>query len=359
MTINEQSQNNNPTPNNTNLLLSIIVVLFTVIAAGAFYIGQNMNKSTVTEVSNSNQTVTNNTNTAQTSDLVVKVIDDARCSDCNTTKLVEEIKKIPALSNAEFIMSDFSDDGISDYLKDNNITALPALIFSRSYIDKWLDPYLTSIASGEYSLQTWSKFNPFVKRSERGFLQLDIAELEKIKNNSYIQGNENALITWIEYSDLECPFCAKLHNSTTPKDITSKYGDKLNVIFNHFPLSFHKNAQAGWEALECIGEVSGSDAFYTVLEKAYKKYDSNNFNLDGFYDIAAAEGVNKEALVNCVASGKYTQKVTNQMTVGQSTFGVTGTPGNVLINNETGEYEVLSGAYPTPAFEAIIDKLLK
>jgi hypothetical protein len=46
------------------------------------------------------------------------------------------------------------------------------------------------------------------------------------------------------------------------------------------------------------------------------------------------------------------------MSVGQATFGVTGTPGNVLINNATGEYEVLSGAYPTPAFEAIIDKLL-
>jgi len=133
MTHKEHAHHENVTPNNTNLLLSIIVILFTVIAAGAFYIGQNMNKTTGTVVNNSNQTVTNNT---QTSDLVVKVIDDVRCIDCNTTKIVDEIKKIPSLANAEFIMSDFSDDGISDYLKDNNITALPALIFSRSYIDK-------------------------------------------------------------------------------------------------------------------------------------------------------------------------------------------------------------------------------
>ena len=42
---------------------------------------------------------------------------------------------------------------------------------------------------------------------------------------------------------------------------------------------------------------------------------------------------------------------------GTALFGVTGTPGNVLINNETGEYEVLSGAYPTASFEQIIDRL--
>jgi hypothetical protein len=54
-------------------------------------------------------------------------------------------------------------------------------------------------------------------------------------------------------------------------------------------LSFHKNAQVGSEALECIGEVAGSDAFYSVLEKSYKIYDNNNFVLDGLYDMAAAE----------------------------------------------------------------------
>jgi CHASE3 domain sensor protein len=60
MTHKEHAHHENATPNNTNLLLSIIVVLFTVIAAGAFYIGQNMNTSTDSKVNNSNQTITNN-----------------------------------------------------------------------------------------------------------------------------------------------------------------------------------------------------------------------------------------------------------------------------------------------------------
>jgi protein-disulfide isomerase len=49
-------------------------------------------------------------------------------------------------------------------------------------------------------------------------------------------------VTWLEYSDLECPYCAKLHNAGTPEDLAEKYGNKLNQVFNHFPLQFHNNA---------------------------------------------------------------------------------------------------------------------
>lgn len=350
-------EHNETSNNNTNILLSVIIALLIVIAIGAFYLGQSMNKAIT--VSDVNDTVTDTSNVQATA-LVVKIIDDVRCVDCNTDSLISNLKKVPALVNSEFNKIDFADEWVADYLKENNIKVLPAVIFQTNFVAPGINEGLQAINDTEFALNLWptAKYNPFVKRSDRGFLQLDIAELEKIKDNSYIQGNENAEITWIEYSDLECPFCARLHNSSTPKDITSKYGDKLSVVFNHFPLSFHKNAQAGSEALECIGEVSGSDTFYTVIEKSYKIYDNNNFDLDGLYDIAAAEWVNKEALTKCVESGKYTEKVQNQMSVGQATFGVTGTPGNVLINNATWEYEVLSGAYPTPAFEAIIDKLL-
>lgn len=40
-------------------------------------------------------------------------------------------------------------------------------------------------------------------------------------------------------------------------------------------------------------------------------------------------------------------------------LGVQGTPGTVVINNETGEYELIAGAYPVSEFERVIDKLLK
>lgn len=357
MNLKDHNDNEDGVSNNSiNTLLYVIIGLLVIITIGAFYLGQNINNSTPLDITTT--AWENKKNNEKTSGITIKIIDDSRCWDCNTNEIINKIKQIPALSSVDFIISDFSNDGIEEYLRKNSITMLPAIIFNRGFIDQWLDPYLQSITDWEYSLQIGAKFNPFIKRSEKGFLQLDLSILEKIKENSYIQGNANAWITWIEYSDLECPFCARLHNSTTPKDIKSKYGEKLNVVFNHFPLNFHKNAQKGAETLECIGEVTGSDTFYTVIEKSYKKYDNNNFDLDGLFDIAANEWVNKKDLANCVESGKYSEKVMNQMSLGQDTFGVTGTPWNVLINNKTWEYEVLSGAYPSPAFEDIIDRLL-
>jgi protein-disulfide isomerase len=72
---------------------------------------------------------------------------------------------------------------------------------------------------------------------------LENDKLQAVKDSSYIKGNKDAKITWIEYSDLECPYCAKLHNAGTVEALTEKYGDKLNIMYNHFPLDFHKNAQ--------------------------------------------------------------------------------------------------------------------
>jgi len=54
-------------------------------------------------------------------------------------------------------------------------------------------------------------------------LILDKKVLAEIKENSYLKGNKDAKITWLEYSDLECPFCAKLHNSGTPEELVKKY----------------------------------------------------------------------------------------------------------------------------------------
>ena len=39
-------------------------------------------------------------------------------------------------------------------------------------------------------------------------------------------------------------------------------------------------------------------------------------------------------------------------------MGVQGTPGTVVINNQTGEYELIAGAYPASEFERVINKLL-
>ena len=59
----------------------------------------------------------------------------------------------------------------------------------------------------------------------------------------HILGNKDAKVTFIEYSDFECPFCKKFE--PTVQQIIKEYGDKVRVVYRHFPLSFHPNAQKG------------------------------------------------------------------------------------------------------------------
>ena len=298
----------------------------------------------------------NTTKTENTEDITITVISDTRCTNCFEKDIENQLKQVPALSNASFENKDFADDWIEAYLKENNIGTLPAFIFSTNNInDPELPKYLTELPNKSYTLQVGAQFDPFAKRSENGFLLLDKGILQEIIDASYIYGKENMSITWLEYSDLECPFCAKLHNAGTIEELFEKYDGQINKIFHHFPLDFHKDAQVGAEILECVWEISGVDNFYALIKSAYKDKISDKEKL-----LTKAEeiGVNKTQIETCLDEWKYTEKVKEQMSQGWKLFGITWTPGNILINNQTGEYEVLSGALPTEAFIEVIDRLL-
>ena len=349
--------------NKNNIQMGVIIALLVVIAIMGFFLGKS---------SNGNVANTNTPGVQQDyEELSITVIDDKRCVNCPTTAIVDQLKQLPSIANAEVTVKDFSDTGVAEYLEENNIKALPLFIFSTNNFDVSNDPvqldqngqptpklnnFLVANAEGDYTLEVGSTFNPFETRSENGYLVIDQDQLKSIKDSSLIKGNTDAKITWIEYSDLECPYCAKLHNAGTVEDLTAKYGDNLNIIYNHFPLGFHDNAQPGAEILECLGEQEWTEAFYSLIKKAYTDKKSTKSYL---IDEAVALWASEDALNECLDSGKFTAKVKDGMATATELFGITGTPGNVLINNETGEYEVISWAYPTSAFEEIIDGLLK
>ena len=362
--------------NRNNIQMWFIIVLLIIIAIMGFFLWKkswdNTNNVVVDDVVNIDNT--NNSiddSKIEYEDLSIRIIEDKRCTNCPTDQIITELKKLPSIANIEITREDFSDEGISDYLKENNIEVLPLIVFSTNNFDTTNDPeqkgqnwevvpkvntFLEPLKTGKFTLAIWAKFNPFLDRSEKWFIILDTEKLKAIKDNSYIKWNIDAKITWIEYSDLECPFCAKLHNAWTSEELFEKYWDDLNMVYNHFPLGFHANAQSWAEILECLWEEKWSDAYYSLIKKAYADTNSTKEYL---IEEAVALGWTKTKIEECLESWKYSDKVKNQMAVWTKLFNITWTPGNILINNETGEYEVVSWAYPTSAFEWIIDQLLK
>ena len=285
------------------------------------------------------------------------IVSDKRCgAKCDTTELIQKLKEIPSLNDANIVVLDFSSAQAKNLLKTSSITKLPAAIFPDNNIEA-LNKYLQSTTNKRYFLELGSTFNPYLKLSAKGFKILDKTNLATIKRNSYIKGNTNAKILWLEYSDMECPFCAKLHNSWTPKELEKKYGTQLAYSLQHFPLWFHKNALPAAEYLECVGKLKWKNAFYSLEEKLFA---ANKSDEEFIIETAVWElWVDNAKLVKCVEDDTFLAKIQAQQARWTKLFWVTGTPWNVLINTTTWEYSVISGAYPTNSFVEIIDKLLK
>ena len=166
------------------------------------------------------------------------------------------------------------------------------------------------------------------------------------------KGPKDARYVHVEYSDFECPFCSKYHETFT--QLEKEYEGKMAFVYRHFPLSFHPLAQPAAEASECIASIGGNDAFWTFHNDIFS---TNPFTLAQLGDFAVKAGVDKSAFQTCLDSKKFAEKVNAQATEGQ-TAGVNATPTNVIYDMKTGKTKVIAGAYPFDQAKVIIDTFM-
>lgn len=171
-------------------------------------------------------------------------------------------------------------------------------------------------------------------------------------SDAYLRGSENAEVFLIEYSDLECPFCASFHS--TAQQVVEEYGDRIAWVYKHFPLdSIHPNARPAAVGAECVGSLGGQEAFWSFTDAIFEDQAGT---LDNLADLAAEIGVDRGAYETCVASGSFAQKVENDYQQGLDA-GVTGTPGNFLVNRD-GEVWNVYGAVPYATLKAAVEEAL-
>jgi len=175
----------------------------------------------------------------------------------------------------------------------------------------------------------------------------------------HILGNPGAAVSLIEYSDFECPFCKRFH--PTAKELVATYDGKVNWVYRHFPLASHNpGAQKQAEASECAAALGGNGAFWMYTDRIYERTRSNGngFPLDGLVPLAEEIGLDRAEFRDCVESGRYAARVQEDYEEGIAA-GISGTPGNILLNNATGEAVARPGAAPIAALKQIVDRLLE
>lgn len=165
----------------------------------------------------------------------------------------------------------------------------------------------------------------------------------------HIRGNRDGTIALIEYSDYECPFCSR-HHPTAQALIDAN--DDVMWVYRHFPLGFHPSATPLAEASECVWEQGGDDAFWAFTDMIFEK----GADVNKMVEYADAVGVNGAQVKDCVDAGTYAQYVKDDM-AGGSAGGVSGTPGNIVLNIKTGDSRLVSGAQPLASFQSAVEAL--
>lgn len=162
-------------------------------------------------------------------------------------------------------------------------------------------------------------------------------------------GSLEAKVTVVEFSDFQCPFCARFVLETFPQ-IKQEYIDtgKIRMIFKNFPLmSIHENAESSAEASECANDQG---KFWEYKEKLFQSQQALSAgNLKQYAKDLGIE--NEEQFDVCLDSKKYASEVSQDLAEGVAA-GVTGTP-TFFINGQK-----MVGALPFSEFQRAIDAQL-
>ncbi|MCV0392592.1 MAG: DsbA family protein [Nitrosopumilus sp.] len=176
-------------------------------------------------------------------------------------------------------------------------------------------------------------------------------------DNDPIIGDPDAPITIIEFSDFQCPFCARFHIQTLPL-ILQEYIDqgKVKLVFRDFPIqSIHPNALPAAVAAECANEQGQFRAMHDMLFDNQNEWNDQEtvIAVSIFSQYATAIQLDQEKFDSCLSSGKYIDEIIKDLDDGRD-YGVTGTPGFFVGNDKLG-YVELKGAQPFDSFKKIID----
>ncbi|MFV8749198.1 DsbA family protein [Nannocystaceae bacterium ST9] len=163
-----------------------------------------------------------------------------------------------------------------------------------------------------------------------------------------IKGKPEALVTIVEWSDFECPYCSKVN--PTLKQIETDYPDKVRVVFRQQPLPMHKNAPA---AAKAALAANRQGKFWEMHDKLFAAAGQKQLGPD----VAAYEGFATELGLDVAkfktdfADPALDVMIKEDQQVAMQ-FGGGGTP-SFFINGRP-----LSGARPYEQFKAVIDEEL-
>ncbi len=174
------------------------------------------------------------------------------------------------------------------------------------------------------------------------------------------QGQANAPLTLVEFTDYQCPYCAR-HSQRVLPQLIKTFVDtgQVRYVLRDFPLvAIHPHAAKAHEAAHCAGE---QDKYWELHDQLFAH--PKGLQADKLVGHATAVGVaDATAFQACLDSGKYETLIKAGVTEGKR-IGVRGTPsfalGRTDAHGTVKAVKLIRGAQGLPAFTTHIQALLK
>ncbi len=157
-------------------------------------------------------------------------------------------------------------------------------------------------------------------------------------------GPRDAIVTIIEYSDFQCPYCR--NSQSTLKQILETYGDKVRLVFKHLPLEMHARAFPSALAAVC---ADNQGQFWRYQDALFTSPDLSDVSLD---KLASTIGLSIPKFKTCLKSEASRTAVLKDMKEAKQ-LGIAATP-TFIINGK-----LVSGAIALEEFKTLIERALQ
>jgi protein-disulfide isomerase len=160
------------------------------------------------------------------------------------------------------------------------------------------------------------------------------------------RGPAKAAVTIVEFSDMQCPHCAK---AAPAIEQLLAQEPEARFVFQNFPLPVHNWAQKAADYVDCVGR-GGNDAVWKFVQKTFEEQTNiTESNADEKLGaIATASGANAAEVAACAAKPETKARVEASIALGKS-LGVNSTP-TVFINGRS-----IPGAAPVDLLKKMVD----
>ena len=164
-----------------------------------------------------------------------------------------------------------------------------------------------------------------------------------------VRGRPDAVITIVEYTDFQCPYCA--FGAKTVEEVLARYEGQVRLVVKHLPLQFHPMAKPAAQYFEALS-VQSADRAWAFYDRLFENQRALAGGTSFLHQLAGDLGANVEQLEKDLAGPVVHDRLAGDLREAER-YRFDGVPA-FIINGQ-----VIEGAQPANVFVDVIEAILR